>query len=164
MVIAVDYAKYTIIEGYFQCCSDILSMFSIPCCTTISFRRLGKGSDPLLVMEQYFADHCNVNINFHLIGLKEWKETFMDRLDYWIYPIFDNKQYDDAVNNYKVKFIIESIISLLEQFFQDKIIEAFTLFKEDEEKLKEAFNLQKNELYIFKSGREIFLLQFTMSK
>ena len=45
----------------------------------------------------------------------------MDRLDYWIYPIFDNKQYDDAVNNYKVKFIIESIISLLEQFFKIKL-------------------------------------------
>lgn len=164
MVIAVDYMKYTIIEGYFQCCSDILSMFSIPCCTSIAFRKIGKGGDTLLSLKQYFLEHCNKNIKFHLIDLEDWKRVLVDRLDYWIYPIFDNRKNDDAVNNYKVKYIIESINVLLEEFFQGKSIEVFTLSKENEEELKATFNLQKNENYIFKSGREIFLLQFTISK
>jgi hypothetical protein len=164
LVIRVDYIKYTMIEGYLQCCSDILSMLTIPCCTTINFRKIGKGSDGLLALERYFIEHCQKAINFHLIALDDWKKLLTDRLDYWIYPIFHNKKIQDEICNYKVKYIVENINSLLEDFFYGKVIEAFTLSKEDEEVLKVSFNFQKNENFIFKSGREIFFLQFVITK
>lgn len=174
----MDSIKFAKIEGYLHCCSDILSMKSIPSCTTFNFVKVGNASDMFLTFKKYFSmlwDDYGVpegylgseqlieKFNLHFINIGNWQERLTESLDYWIYPLFDSSKLIDEVSTYKVKYIIDSIISLIEDYLECESFKVYIFGKEDEEFIRNSLNYLKSEDYIFRTEGELYLLHLGIS-